>query len=531
MIRHILQYFLHKNRSSWIIGLLLAIIWSISFIALPTVAGWFLVVCSIVFATGNSTFSYLFPSSIIRFIAIVRTATKYFDKTRNHKTVLGLEQYLQLHIFKNLGALPYYEKQVHDHSEIAHTSLKGIQALSNFLLLWFFPFIAFLVSSVIAGIILWDYALSFALIYVAYWAIAFFLVPTILLKRNKTLHQKAQEIKREQKKQLLETLEASIEIKKLQLTAFAIDQQQGQTVELHKLNNKIRKQAIALQQVSGLLFTLLAINLLFLFSSAGESVQVSTGIFLGILALTELAELLFFQKAINKELKANVQQIDKLLATPKPIDESTSLPILNSLELSNWSAQIPNEPHPFPTLSFKLQKGKWQALVGPTGVGKSTLLNSLFYPEYQASGSITWNGSPIQKLSIPQCIYMSQNANLLTGTIQENFLQYSEAEIEHILELVDLKEWYTQLPEKHQTWIGEKGVTLSGGQRKKLLLAQSFIQSPELIILDEPTAGIDRSSARLILDNLKREFPEVTVLLVTHQLELLEQVDEVVRVG
>ena len=91
-IEHIWQPF----RGQWGKGFLLLASWTIAFVALPAISGWFLAICSVVFVTSNYAFSYLIPSAIIRLLALFRTATRYFERLENHKTTLDAQQRLQL---------------------------------------------------------------------------------------------------------------------------------------------------------------------------------------------------------------------------------------------------------------------------------------------------------------------------------------------------------------------------------------------------------------------------------------------------
>ncbi len=183
-------------------------------------------------------------------------------------------------------------------------------------------------------------------------------------------------------------------------------------------------------------------------------------------------------------------------------------------------------------VSLDVKRGEWVALFGETGKGKTTLLNSLFYPEYRRNGSLIWNGnSELSHLPVPECIYVTQKAYLLTGTLRENFEGYSDEAIEQVLETVDLSSWRSSLPpDGLASWLGENGETLSGGQRKKLLLAQALLKIPQLLVVDEPTAGISSENAIAIFRNIKRQYPDITLLMATHLNEFEDVVDKVVRI-
>lgn len=158
-------------------------------------------------------------------------------------------------------------------------------------------------------------------------------------------------------------------------------------------------------------------------------------------------------------------------------------------------------------------------------------MNSLFYPEYRRSGSLIWNGDcELSHLPVPACIYVTQKAYLLTGTLRENFEGYADKAIVGVLEIVDLGEWFSSLPHGLASWLGENGETLSDGQRKKLLLAQALLKEPQLLVVDEPTAGISSGNAITIFRNIKRRYPNLTILMATHLKDFECMADKVVRI-
>ena len=158
-------------------------------------------------------------------------------------------------------------------------------------------------------------------------------------------------------------------------------------------------------------------------------------------------------------------------------------------------------------------------------------MNSLFYPEYRRSGLLRWNSDgELSHLPVPECIYVTQKAYLLTGTLRENFEGYSDEAIEQVLDTVDLASWRLSLPDGLGSWLGENGETLSGGQRKKLLLAQALLKTPQLLVVDEPTAGISSENAIAIFRNIKDQYPDITILMATHLQDFECVADKIVRI-
>ncbi|HHX32081.1 MAG TPA: ATP-binding cassette domain-containing protein, partial [Bacteroidales bacterium] len=286
-----------------------------------------------------------------------------------------------------------------------------------------------------------------------------------------------------------------------------------------------------LQLIAGLGFSYIASFLLWHSSQQGINAPLAIGVFFGIMAQAELSEMLFSGKSEKSSIEHQIKDINSIINDGStPLDEVKVGSELEKLQLINLRAMIPDTPVKVEAISLNINRGEWIALYGETGKGKSTLLNSLFYPEYVEEGTIVWNDEKIRNLPIPEAIYVTQKAYLLTGTLRENFEGYSDEEIEDVLKTVDLASWRTSLAEGLGTWIGENGETLSGGQRKKLLLAQALLKQPQLLVVDEPTAGISTENAIDIFQNIQKRYPGITILMATHLKEFEKVADKVVSI-
>lgn len=282
--------------------------------------------------------------------------------------------------------------------------------------------------------------------------------------------------------------------------------------------------------IAGLGFSLVAAFLLWNSANYAIDAPLAIGFFFGILAQAELAEMLFSGKSEKSSVVHQVRDMDTVFRQgEQPVETVQVDSGLQNLSLKNVSAGIPETTVFTGNISLEIKKGEWIALFGETGKGKTTLLNSLFYPEYRRSGSLVWNGEvDLAHLPVPACIYVTQKAYLLTGTLRENFEGYPDEAIEQVLETVDLAEWRSKLPEGLSTWLGENGETLSGGQRKKLLLAQALLKNPQLLVVDEPTAGISSGNAIDIFRTIRSRYPGITILMATHLKDFESVADQVI---
>ncbi len=190
-------------------------------------------------------------------------------------------------------------------------------------------------------------------------------------------------------------------------------------------------------------------------------------------------------------------------------------------------------------VSFKIEKGKTIALVGPSGGGKTTICHLIprFY-EYE-SGSISIDGTPITDFtreSLRSNIgIVQQDVFLFSGTIKDNIkygrLDATDEEIEIAARRANILDFINSLPDTWDTDIGERGVRLSGGQKQRLSIARVFLKNPPILILDEATSALDNTTEMLIQDSLNELAKGRTTLVVAHRLSTIKNADEIIVIS
>lgn len=184
-------------------------------------------------------------------------------------------------------------------------------------------------------------------------------------------------------------------------------------------------------------------------------------------------------------------------------------------------------------LSLKIEPGQVAALVGPTGAGKTTIVSLLprFYD--QTSGLIKIDGYDIRRFKIKslrqQMSFVLQEALLFRATVAQN-IAYGKPEamrweIKRAAELSNAAEFIDRMPDGYETMIGERGVTLSGGQRQRITIARAIIRNAPILILDEPSAGLDSASEKLVFDALANLMREKTSIVIAHRLATVRRAD------
>lgn len=187
-------------------------------------------------------------------------------------------------------------------------------------------------------------------------------------------------------------------------------------------------------------------------------------------------------------------------------------------------------------VSITIPRGDLILLLGPSGSGKSTLLDLLLRLVVPACGKIVANGQDILDFNLAQwraCFgYVSQEATLFNGSIRMN-LQLAlpgatDGQIEAVCRMAGADEFIRELPNGYDTVVGDRGQSLSGGQRKRIAIARALIRQPSVLVLDEATTAFEQSLEQGMLKAVRAAMPTLTIIQVTHRLQAAENADVVV---
>lgn len=193
----------------------------------------------------------------------------------------------------------------------------------------------------------------------------------------------------------------------------------------------------------------------------------------------------------------------------------------------------PRRGHVLKNFSMRIEKGKQTALVGPSGVGKTTvfdLIIRLFDPN---EGTITIDGTNLKDIKITTWLkkigYVSQDTFIFNATIAENISfgskEASHEEVVNAAQEANAHEFISQFPDGYETIVGDRGLKLSGGQRQRIAIARALVRKPEILILDEATSALDSAAEAQVQDAINKVAQNRTVIMIAHRLSTVKNAD------
>jgi ATP-binding cassette subfamily B protein len=184
-------------------------------------------------------------------------------------------------------------------------------------------------------------------------------------------------------------------------------------------------------------------------------------------------------------------------------------------------------------VSFEVQSGQMVALLGGSGSGKSTIANLLARFYDVSAGKITIDGVDVRDVTLSSLrrnvVAVQQDVFLFSNTIRSNIAYGdTDAPLEKIVEVAKaayLHDFIEALPDGYDTWVGERGDTLSGGEKQRLSIARTLLMDPSILIMDDSTASVDSETEKLIRQALERLIKGRTTFIITHRLSLIQTAD------
>lgn len=209
-------------------------------------------------------------------------------------------------------------------------------------------------------------------------------------------------------------------------------------------------------------------------------------------------------------------------------------PALNgAIEFDRVTFGYEDDVHVLKDVSLRIEPGQVAAIVGPSGMGKSTIASLVARFFDPVSGSVRIDGIDIREFTLKslrdQISFVLQDSLLFRGTIWEN-ISYGRPDADpedtiRAAQLANAHDFIMSLPQGYGTFVGERGATLSGGQRRRIAIARAIVRNTPILILDEPTTGLDAQSEHAVVEALDRLMKGRTSIVIAHHLDTIQNAD------
>ena len=524
------------------LGLVLMITGLASSIGLLTTSGWFLAATAI--AGLGTLFNFFYPSASVRGLAIGRTLFRYFEKLVTHDATFRILAKLRVQVFEKIIPLSPGVLNRYRNSDLLNRLVSDVDTLDSLYLRLIAPFITaiFVILAMCIGLSFVNAPLALGL--GVSLLLLVLVIPTVFYQLGKKFGDKLVHSRALYRTQFLEFIQAQAE-----LLLFNAEDKLKDNMAKTEANWQADQQKEA--NLSGFSTALsLFLNGLIIAAMLWFSSQAEFGndeYRMAFIALFTFAALGSFE--ILMPLGSAFLHIGQVIASAERVTdiiEQQPLVTFNGkaefdqnattlIETKDLSFTYPERQNrALENLNLTIQKGQKVAILGKTGSGKSTLLQ-LLVRNYDANqGELFLAGKPIvdyaEDTLRSQFCFLTQRVHVFSDTLRQN-LQFASAvniSDEKMIEVLN-QVGLGKLLEKEQgldIWLGDGGRPLSGGEQRRLGLARILLNDALILLLDEPTEGLDRETERQILRLILAHAENKTLIMVTHRLTAIEQFDE-----
>lgn len=485
------------------------------------------------------------PIVLTRAFGIGRPVFKYIERLKSHDWVLHIISKLRVQLYRTLSKDAAFLNEHERTGSVLGLLADDLDHLENFYLRTIFPtvvaYILWVVVTIAMGVFSW---VSSLLLFIML-AFVLILVPLVSL-RFSTAHFALE--KRLQAREYTKVTESYLGLSDWVITHRDNDFTAIGADEYHRIQESRDQQKtferwrnFAIQMVFGIIAVGLIIGAGFAMTGSKSVADWSASIVLAVFPLVDCfitvaqatAEIPLYSDSIT-HLNELTNRVESRQMTPVT-QQKLNGPI-ETIDFDHVTfAYGPGQPKLLDDFSLHIEAGQKIALLGPSGEGKTTILQLLLGDLAPQTGSITVNGIPVMALQDERARlfgYLNQQAFLFNSTVSENVRlgtpDASDDDVWAALKAVHLDEVVRSLPDGVDTSVDEAGHRFSGGQRQRIALARIVLKDTPVILLDEPTIGLDPITERGLMSMIFAASRGRTMVWVTHHLQGLEQADRVV---
>ncbi len=541
----VLLPFLALYRRHWfmlLLGIILAILTLLASIGLLTLSGWFLAGTSLAGFAGIYSFNYMLPAAGVRGAAIFRTAGRYFERLVSHDATFRVLSHLRVFTFKKILPLSPGGIARFRQGELLNRLVADVETLDHLYIRVISPIIAafVVIMAIMFGLGLIDARLANTLGGIMLTLLI--VLPFVFYYAGKPIGRDLTNLRGQYRTVLTSMLQGQAELTVFgALPRFRQNLAQLEAKWLHRQAQQANLTGLSQSLMilaSGLTATLI------LWLAAGgidnsfmPEALIALFTFCALAAFEALAPVTVAFQHLG-QVMTSATRISHLIEQKPDVtfpEKGGETNNSATLTMHNICFTYPTQPmQVINHVDLTIEAGQHIALLGKTGCGKSTLLqliNRAFDPTH---GTIRLNNLPIADYDEATLRSMMsvvpQRVHVFSHTLRENLLmakeQATDEELKHVLQQVGLGQ-LLENDEGLNAWMGDGGRQLSGGEQRRLGLARALLHNAPLVLLDEPTEGLDADTEQQILALLHQHCQGKAVLMITHRLHGLDKMDKI----
>ena len=543
-MRALLPYLALYKRHKWLLslGVILAIVTLLASIGLLTLSGWFLSASAVVGFAGAYSFNYMLPAAGVRGAAIIRTAGRYFERLVSHDATFRVLQHLRVFTFSKLLPLSPAGLARFRQGELLNRMVADVDTLDHLYLRVISPLIGALVVILVVTVGLSILDVSLALTLGGIMLATLLLLPPLFYRAGKPTGEQLTTLRGQYRQQLTGWLQGQAE-----LTIFNASERYRKQMEQTELSwhdaQRRQSELTALSQALMLLIGGAAVIAMLWLAAGGVGDNLQPGalialfVFCALAAFEALAPVTGAFQHLGQVI-ASALRVSQIIEQQPEVSFPTqtgSVPPQVALTLSQVSFTYPGQPQPaLENLSLHINAGEHIAILGRTGCGKSTLLQLLTRAWDPQQGTVLLNEMALNSIDEPTLrrtmTLVPQRVHLFSATLRDNLLLAKPDASDETLSDVLRRTGLEKLLEDSglNSWLGEGGRQLSGGELRRLGIARALLHDAPLMMLDEPTEGLDATTESQILELLADVMRDKTLLMVTHRLRGLARFNQII---
>jgi len=484
-----------------------------SSVVLLGLSGWFITAAAFAGAAGTlaaQAFNYMLPSAGIRLLAIVRTGARYGERLAAHEAAFGALARIRPALFRAITAAPVGKALALSTGEATARMIGDVDAIETRFVRLSAPW--GVAAALVSGLCLTVLGGALAALSTAACLAALLLTARVVSQQLEAPGRAVQIAAGVLREDFAQTIEAAPELRCFGLESWAADRIDTASRALAAAQRAQANVAGWFELIQALSIALAASVAALLSAPAGAEITALAAL-AAAMTLDGAAPLLRGQIDRGRMREA-AARLDTLFAPPPP-ERATAIP-------SDTPVLTFHRP-----ASCRVAPGERLALTGPSGAGKTMIVETLIGLRRAKPGEITLDGIDLAAVPLPalrRCFaWAPQDAMLLSGTIRENLMlanpHADDATLWAALHDAVLEDRVRALDLGLDTWIGENGARLSGGERRRLALARAYCAPAPWLLLDEPSEGLDAATEAVLTDRLRCRLDRTGqgLILVTHR--------------